>query len=186
MKLTPMRFKDYVWPHNPRIYGISFKRQLECMKVPFGLYTLQNTGRGMRVMSGEGEFAGEGAYAEFKKLATVFYGEKPGILVHPLWDSASAYFAALELLQEPTEDYVKYSFEFWECCDSYEDGLRRTDDISVSKPEYEEIVHTVSAGESIWSIASQYGVSVEEIMELNSEIKNPVFLSTGISMIIHP
>ena len=26
MNLAPMRYKDYVWPHNPETYTISFKR----------------------------------------------------------------------------------------------------------------------------------------------------------------
>ena len=40
MILTPMRFKDYVWPHNPRVYEMSYKKELVSHRVPFGLYTL--------------------------------------------------------------------------------------------------------------------------------------------------
>lgn len=185
MNLTPMRFKDYVWPHNPRIYEISYKRDIVCHRVPFGLYFLQNTGRQMRIMRGEGEFAGKGAYAQFKKLATVFYGSTPGTLVHPLWDTTTAYFAALELLQEPTEDYVKYAFEFWECCQSYEQGLKTGGDISIEQQEYEEIYHTVAPGETVWSIAHDLGISVEELMAMNREIRNPVDLEPGVCVKIH-
>lgn len=41
-----------------------------------------------------------------------------------MWQSAKAYFAALSLKQEPRADYVSYSFEFWECYDGYQEGLK--------------------------------------------------------------
>ena len=28
MKLTPMRYKNFVWPHNPRIYSIDYARKM--------------------------------------------------------------------------------------------------------------------------------------------------------------
>ena len=34
--------------------------------------------------------------------------------VHPLWQTANAYFVSLRLEQEPRPDYVRYSFAFWE------------------------------------------------------------------------
>ena len=43
-------------------------------KLPFGRSVTQDLGQVCRVLEGEGEFAGEGAYEEFKRLATVFYG----------------------------------------------------------------------------------------------------------------
>ena len=36
MNLAPMRYKDYVWPHNPETYTISFKRQVAVAKVRSG------------------------------------------------------------------------------------------------------------------------------------------------------
>ena len=66
-------------------------------KVPFGRYHLQDLGPAQRVMRGEGEFVGEGAYGEFKKLATVFYAGGPGLLVHPVWQTSNAYFVELSL-----------------------------------------------------------------------------------------
>lgn len=176
MKLQPMRFKDYVWPHNPRVYEISYKKDIAAHKVPFGLYTLQAMGRQHRVLRGEGEFSGEGAYEQFKKLASVFYSNEPGVLVHPLWDTTTAYFAALELKQEPTENYVKYSFEFWECYEGYEQSLTLVKEPDEDK---EDIFHTVTEGESIWDLAGQYGVSAEKILENNPQIKNPAKLGSG-------
>lgn len=177
MNLQPMRFKDYVWPHNPRVYEISYKKDLVAHRVPYGLYTLQAMGRQHRVLRGEGEFSGEGAYAQFKKLASVFYSNEPGVLVHPLWDTTTAYFAALELKQEPTENYVKYAFEFWECYDGYNRGLK---EVNVADSDAgEDITHEVVNGETIWDIADKYGVTVEQIVQDNPQVKNVANLGYG-------
>ena len=114
MNLAPMRYKDYVWPHNPETYTISFKRQVAVAKVPFGRYGMQDLGMSYRVMEGEGVFAGKGAYDEFKKLASVFCRGGPGLLIHPVWQASQAYFVLLELAQQPLENYVRYRFAFWE------------------------------------------------------------------------
>ena len=114
MSLMAMRYKTFVWPHNPRVYTIDYERNVAVHKVPEGRYFLQDLGMTRRVMKGEGEFVGQGAYSQFKALATVFYDSGPGLLVHPLWQSASVYFVDLKLQQEPRPDYVRYSFTFWE------------------------------------------------------------------------
>ena len=114
MNLTPMRYKSYTWPHNPRVYSIDFQRPVAVHKTPFGRYQLQDLGLGHRVMEGEGEFVGPGAYEEFQRLACVFYEDGPGLLVHPLWQVANAYFVSLRVEQEPRPDYVRYAFTFWE------------------------------------------------------------------------
>ena len=174
-KLSPMRFKDYVWPHNPRVYEIAYRRDVKAHAVPFGLYVLQNMGRRHRVLRGEGEFCGAGAYAEFKKLATVFYDNTPGLLVHPLWDAANAYFVSLELKQEPTENYVRYAFEFWECFDGYRAALKSAGERTASgAAEY-----VVAAGDSIWSIAAAQGISVPALLELNPGLRNANLLAAG-------
>ena len=78
MRLTPMRYKNYTWPHNPRVYSIDYERKMAVHKVPFGLYHLQDLGRTRRVMEGEGEFVGADAYSQFGQLANVFYDSGPG------------------------------------------------------------------------------------------------------------
>ena len=42
MRLSSMRFKGFVWPHNPRVYTVSFERNMAVHKVPFGRYRLQS------------------------------------------------------------------------------------------------------------------------------------------------
>ena len=114
MILTPMRYKGYTWPHNPRVYSIDYRRTMAVNQAPFSGYQLQDLGLAHWVMEGEGEFTGAGAYAEFQRLACVFYEDGPGLLIHPLWQAANTYFVALRLEQAPRPDYVRYSFAFWE------------------------------------------------------------------------
>ena len=94
MRLTPMRYKDYIWPHNPATYSITYERQVAVHKVPFGRYCMQDLGLGCRIMRGQGEFSGKDAYGEFKRLASIFYSGGPGLLIHPLWQISNAYFTS--------------------------------------------------------------------------------------------
>lgn len=184
MRLASMRYKDYVWPHNPRVYTIEYKRTMGARKVPFGRYHLQDLGPAQRVMRGEGEFVGEGAYGEFKKLATVFYAGGPGLLVHPVWQTSNAYFVELSLRQEPRADYVGYSFAFWEGYDGHSTGVpgdrgrRRTGDRPGRRYGGGAAAHG-APGETLWGIARDYGLSLTELIALNPQIKNPNLILAG-------
>ncbi len=184
LKLTPMQYKGYVWPHNPRTYLIEYQRQIALHKVPLGRYTLQNLGLTRRVMRGEGEFFGAEAYQEFKKLASVFYLEGAGNLIHPLWQNAKAHFVELQLLQEPQEDYVRYRFCFWEDFEGYETSLQPVQQALPSPAAAQSIppaqqFYTVKKGDSLWGIAARYGISLARLLELNPQIRNPNLIYAG-------
>lgn len=186
--LSAMRYKSYIWPHNPRVYSIDYERKMAVNKTPFGLFRLQDLGRTNRVMEGEGEFIGEDAYAQFGRLANVFYDGGPGLLVHPLWQAANAYFVKLRLEQEPRPDYVRYSFAFWED-DSWYTGLAvRTAGQTVggtdaaltsSSAAAGTAVHRVVKGDTLWAIANTYGLSLAALTALNPQIKNPNLIRVG-------
>lgn len=178
--LSPMRFGDYVWPHNPRIYEIEFNRRVVCHKVPFGLYALSDMGRNQRILRGEGVFVGENAYEEFKKLASMFYKDRPQVLVHPIWQTAPAWFVSLRLRQEPRPDYVSYAFEFWECFEGYE---RKAKELAVTEPEVqvpaERRVHMIRRGDTLWAISRANGLTLGELLALNPQVKNPNLCHVG-------
>ena len=185
MLLTPMRFKDYVWPHNPKVYSIDYERTMAVNKVPFGLYYLQDLGRTRRVMKGEGEFIGPDAYSQFGQLANVFYSGGPGQLIHPLWQAANAYFVSLRLEQEPLRDYVHYSFEFWEEANYYSGEVRTWSAQTAGSTQGSQAAQTlpvyyqVVKGDSLWSIASRYGMALDDLIALNPQIKNPNLIHIG-------
>lgn len=187
MKLSPMRYKGFIWPHNPRVYSIEFTRRMAVNKIPFGRYSLQSLGLTRRVMKGEGAFAGEDAYRRFKELASVFYEDTPGVLVHPLWDTTSAWFVGLELAQEPRPDYVRYAFEFWE---DYGPGSANARLLTETGPEEAQapagtadgpggVWHTVVKGETLWGIALKYGADLDGVIALNPQIANPNLIRVG-------
>ena len=187
MELTAMRYKDYIWPHNPRVYTIEYERIMAQSKIPFGLYHLQDLGRVCRVMRGEGEFAGPDAYAQFGALANVFYSGGPGLLIHPLWQTANAYFVSLRLEQEPRPDYVRYSFTFWEDDSWYTGVATKLTSAGTSADNGADgltagaakAYHLVVKGDTLWAIARTYGVSLDELIALNPQIKNPNLIRVG-------
>lgn len=116
------------------------------------------------------------------------------MLIHPVWQSANVYFVGLALAQEPKQDYVRYTFTFWEDENRYRQklvpvGQKKTTG-AVSKPaapssagnggaaagaEY----HTVTQGETLWGIAQSRGMSLGELLVLNPQLKNPNRISAG-------
>lgn len=185
MNLASMRFKDYVWPHNPRVYEMKFGRELKAHRVPFGGTYMQDMGRQQRILKGEGEFCGANAYGQFRKLAQVFLEDGAGMLTHPLWGSVKAQFAALKLRQEPTENFVAYSFEFRECDDSY-GGIRKiaTGGMSGAASSGAAVkniaeYYTAVRGDYLYKIARNYGLTLPELLSLNPQIKNPNLILIG-------
>lgn len=178
-----MRFKDYIWPHNPKIYTIDYERVMACSKVPFGLYHLQDLGRTCRVMRGEGEFSGPDAYTQFGALANVFYSEGAGVLIHPLWQASSAYFVELRLRQEPRPDYVSYAFTFWEDLNYYDAALKKEESAGTASGKADEsgatLVHKVVQGDTLWAIAKRYGITLDELLKKNPQIGNPNLIRVG-------
>jgi spore coat assembly protein SafA len=164
------------------VYAITFERKMANFKVPFGGHYLQSLGQTRRVLKGEGEFVGEGAYDQFKELATLFYEDTPGVLVHPVWMTTTAWFVGLELEQEPKSDYVKYSFEFWEVYTGLTDKLsetKTTSSVSAEASSGTAVYHTVVQGDTLWALSKKYGVALSEIVAWNPQIKNPNLIYVG-------
>ncbi|MEG1878412.1 MAG: LysM peptidoglycan-binding domain-containing protein [Pseudoflavonifractor sp.] len=185
-KLARMKYKEFEWEHNPRTYTIDYAREMAVNKLPFGQFVLQDLGPTRRMMRGEGEFTGEGAYKKFKDLASVFYSRGPGTLVHPVWQVAQAYFVALSLREEPRADYVSYRFEFWECFEEFNGGLKPVTAAnagdSSGAPQgggASAQFYTVVQGDCLWNIARRHGIAFGEIIRLNPQLKTPSLIHPG-------
>ena len=93
---------------------------------------------------------------------------------------ASAHFVSLRLEQEPREDYVRYSFVFWE--DSGQDaGLKKVTESAEAGAKQSAAPgwHTVKQGDTLWAIAKSCGLSMEQLLKLNPGIKNPDLIRVG-------
>ena len=170
--LSAMRYKDFIWPHNPRTFHVLWQRRVAVLDAPGGRFHVQELGKTCRILRGEGEFCGETAYEDFERLVRTFRQDGAGTLVHPIWHSDAMYFTRLELTQEPRQDYVAYAFEFTETR-----GLGRV--IQRPHPESGEEFYRVQAGDTLWSISAQLGVTVETLLQKNPQIANPNVLSAG-------
>ena len=193
MRLTPMRYKEFTWPHNPEIYTVEYRRQMAAHKVPFGRCVLQDLGYTYRVLKGEGVFTGNDAYRQFQELAAVFQESGPGLLVHPVWQAERAYFVELKVTEEPLPDYVRYSFTFWEDWNGYSGGLTASDDggalsgtgsRTVAAESAAAETYTVRKGDTLWGIAKRYDVTLAALIAANPQIKNPNLIYPGDKVLI--
>lgn len=165
--LLAMRFKSFIWPNNPKHYTLSCERLTAVHKFPLGGYTVQDLGKTCTILRGEGEFFGSSAYACFQALERVFFESGAGSLVHPAWQCAHALFTGLQLTQEPRADYVAYSFEF---CDAGETAAA-----AVPTAKY----HILDAGQTLWSLCTLYGVTMQTLLTLNPKIRDPNAVRIG-------
>lgn len=173
MKLSFMKFKGYTWPHNPRELKVSGVKNLKDFEIPFKGNLFQNFGREKTVVSGIGEFFGEDCIKQFDELYALFKEKNSGILNVPDMDPFLAEFKSLKMLVPPKPNLVEYSFEFWE---------DMTTEVAATNSFCD--VHVVKSGETLWDIANAYKISVETLLRMNKNIKNPNDLSSCIVVVL--
>lgn len=172
--LPSMRYKSFTWPHNPRLFELEYARRIKIVKLPFAGCVVQDMGRELRVIKGEGEFVGVDACVQFLRLAELFKSGGVGVLCHPLLPPVNAYFTKLSLKEEPRDNYLSYSFEFLE----YGDGTVTNSDSAITN------VTEAKFGDTLGKIAAAYNTDVSTLMKLNKNIKNPNELSAGQTIIL--
>lgn len=106
-----MSYKTFVWPQNPHTYQETIAREPHYYTQDGESY-FGGMGAMRRRITGSGNFHGEGAYENFKRLMKVAEENSAGNLEHPVWGIRYCYLTELVLTQEPKENYVSYRFEF--------------------------------------------------------------------------
>ena len=168
MNLNVMKFKNYVWPHNPSTINVSVKRDLKEVMIPFKGSVIQDYGREKRIVSGSGQFFGDGCIEQFDSLFFVFKQGGRGYLSLPGMDSFLAVFKELKLVGNSMPNVLTYNFEFWEELTS-----------DMTDLDLREDFYTVLDGDTLWSIAAKFDIPVETLLALNTNIKSPNQLVPG-------
>ena len=131
------------------------------------------------MLRGEGEFFGPDAYEQFRALTEVFRSAGAGELRHPVWRCSRAVFTRLELAQEPREDYVAYSFEF---CDAGEQtSAPKRIEASAGQGGTAQAARTVTVrtGDTLWALCRTYGLTMQQMLAYNPQIRDPDLIHTG-------
>lgn len=163
---TNMRYKGFEWSHNPKKLRIRNGKKTVDIIYPFSYVNAREAFRQGCVISGEGELYGEDCIKQFNRLNRLFAQRGEGVLCVSGMPSVKAYFTRLELLCEPAENVISYAFEF------EESSTEEKKNTGVS-------YHIVKDGETLWDIAYLYGVTVEELLLLNLQIRRPDSIREG-------
>lgn len=158
MILAKMRYKGYVWNHNPETLKVTTEQKLIEQTIPQGKETIQDFGVKSRVISGSGQLFGEDCLYQYEKLLELQNESGSGILSLPDTKPFYAYFKSIELACDPAPDIITYNFQF------IEDLTRKAEKI-------QGIYHTLTYGQTLWDVSYIYSVSMEDLLELNPDIK---------------
>ena len=83
--MDKLKYKTFVWPHNPTVYKEEYLREPQYYKGDDGEYYFDAMGDEKLTITGTGAFFGDDAFVQFKKLAKLFKETTPGNLEHPIW-----------------------------------------------------------------------------------------------------
>lgn len=114
--LPSMRYKDYTWKYNPSRCVYSCDKSLVKHIYPeLHAAEIEDMDIEGAIISGVGEFFGPTAYQDWQELLAVFKDVGIGEFYHPIFtDVTMASMKKLDATTEPRENYVSYSFEFWQ------------------------------------------------------------------------
>ncbi len=159
MVLATMRFSDLEWKYNPLTLKITHELSHSKRFLPDLTEVVEDPRVRVNVITGKGELFGEDCLEQYKEIERVFRSGKKGVLTLPNRAPVYAFFTKLYAEATDAPDLVVYGFEFVE---AYTQD--RADDL-----EY----HIGNGWDSLYSIAYEYNVAVEKLVELNPWIKRP-------------
>ena len=165
MNLTPMSYRDYVWPRNPEALRTERARNVTEFKIPGETGAVQENGTAPRKVTGSGRFTGDGAAEEFSRLSAVFAAGGSGALRLPGEAPFRAVFARLVTKGLPRLGCVAYEFTFLE-------------DAGGASGETKGAA-VAAEGETLWDVANRCGASVDALLSANPQIEWPNALRAG-------
>lgn len=161
-----IRFAGFVFEHNPETLKITAGSTLASADVLGSSRALSHSGVKNRVISGEGFITGEDCLFRFSRMLRLLSREESCLLCLPDIRPFFAFFRSLRLSCDPTPNLVRYYFEF------EEDALK-------GKKPRKPNRFFISRGEDLWDISRIFNLSVEELVNLNPQIKRPNEIEIG-------
>lgn len=157
MKLCPMRFCGYTWHHNPKSLQIASGKKVVRLQIPYENDVLQNFGEKPVVISGTGELYGDDCLEQYKALEKEYEKGKSGVLCLPILSPFYACFESLKMISQPSASVLTYSFSFVQ--------IRKRQTLK----HFEKSVE-VKENETLWDIAYESDMDIEELVLLNPDI----------------
>lgn len=159
MKNVAIRFDGYTFPHNPSKLRVDNIANINKAVSPFVVPDSRNLGVGLWTVQGEGELYGSDCLEQYNRLRAVYERACAGVLSMPHMPSMYAYLRELRMTAEPVDDVLKYAFSFIQTKGK-------------GSPVSSERYYTVQDdGESLWDISYANGKTIDELVELNPQVK---------------
>lgn len=160
MTLTPMRFDGYTWPHNPRSLTLESGRRTIEFAPPLRDAGMTLAGERITAVEGTGEWYGGDALSQYAELYALYRRGGVGVLAIPGLEAMHACFVSLTLTAAPSDGVPGYRFRFERA----------------AAPQAEQPTqYTVTSGdgESLWDVSYRLGIGIDQLVELNPQIRYP-------------
>lgn len=159
MELALMRYKGFTLWCNPLSIEVKSERNSVSYTLPYSGEKQCDLGKKCRVIKGKGELTGADCLEQYAQLHALQAQGGAGVLSLPTMEPVKALFTSLSAVADITPDTIGYSFEFVEISSEEEQSTGK--------------IHTVKEGETLFDIAYNYGVSVDSLVKLNTQIRRP-------------
>lgn len=158
MRQCQMRYAGFVWRHNP--YSLMFQSEKNTVELlpPYFASDVRAFSEKPCLIKGEGELFGEDCIEQYIRLKTLFSRRQEGVLSIEGLGSFYVAFISLSMLSQPKDNILSYAFSFRQ---------KRYQTTDVTEEEYV----IASADETLWDIAFQRHMAVEELIRLNPQIR---------------